>query len=407
MASVREVSSAVAQIRKTISECLKRCRAYPSPSKERLVRIINAESAFNSLAAKFDAAVDAATTPSLSGSKEHEERIQNVRARMEECMRAVADVQSNRASNRASLEAELKAARENILSGSDENLINEPEMLLKIEQRASERDNQLIQRQSELNNQLDMLGRERQMLDAQAKELHVQADRERQMLWGRPAPSVDEIERELSEHLDRVGALEKDIEREAKIGEELRQVTKADFESKSKDFEAAETFHRSQARRLFWAILGVASVSIGVIYYLFILNQVPAASVPGEATIVAVERMVFFGVGRVALLFFFAWAIRYLADLHRSHSEQSVIYRDRKAALGVAQNILNASPRLVQKQELLRTLAVGYLDFEQNAFRAGRKTPGTGVGDEELKMIEGIVNAIRPLVDSLKDIAKK
>ena len=37
------------------------------------------------------------------------------------------------------------------------------------------------------------------------------------------------------------------------------------------------------------------------------------------------------------------------------HAEQSVIYRDRLAALGIAGNLLNATPELAQRREMLKS----------------------------------------------------
>ena len=49
------------------------------------------------------------------------------------------------------------------------------------------------------------------------------------------------------------------------------------------------------------------------------------------------------------------------AVLHRSHSEQAVMYHDKKAALGVINNLVRAATDLPQKHDLLQSIARGYL----------------------------------------------
>lgn len=76
-----------------------------------------------------------------------------------------------------------------------------------------------------------------------------------------------------------------------------------------------------------------------------------AASSPSTNQIALfIEQIIVLATGRLAILLVLGWTVKYLAALHRTHSEQAVIYRDRRAALGVAELILNATPGLEQKR---------------------------------------------------------
>ena len=140
------------------------------------------------------------------------------------------------------------------------------------------------------------------------------------------------------------------------------------LESQSTQFQKASSVH-------FWSsvvaagfLLVVLLFSVCVIYKLFIS---PPISEPA-ATIAAVwERIALVSVGKLAILALIAWALQFLAKLHRTHAEQSVIYRDRWAALQVASSILRGS-QLQQEKDLLTRIIRSYLNFSQNAFHTER-----------------------------------
>lgn len=79
------------------------------------------------------------------------------------------------------------------------------------------------------------------------------------------------------------------------------------------------------------------------------------------------------------------------------------------AALGVAQTLLNIAPELKQKEELLRDLATGYLDFKKSAFRIryrrqkGSKRSAISL-TEHMNSLKNTMDAIRPVVESLKGL---
>jgi hypothetical protein len=126
-----------------------------------------------------------------------------------------------------------------------------------------------------------------------------------------------------------------------------------------------------------------------------------------------IEKLVLLATGRLAILFLAAWAFKYSGDLHRAHAEQSVIYGDRLAALGVAQNMLNATDSIEQKREVLKLLAEGYLNFEQSAFRIRRKAAAQETADKDvsvdrqIKHVRDAVEAVKPLFEAVGKVADK
>lgn len=206
------------------------------------------------------------------------------------------------------------------------------------------------------------------------------------------------------------------LETEARANEKIRQASQLDFETKKDIFNDACKFHNKQAVNLSIIIFILVVCTMFALYFFFIkasLQPIPSApgpSVNGQKEWLAIlERMILVGVGRFALLLFCGWSIKYVADLYRAHSEQAIIYRDRMAALGVAQTLLNIAPELKQKEELLRDLATGYLDFKKSAFRIryrrqkGSKRSAISL-TEHMNSLKNTMDAIRPVVESLKGL---
>ena len=90
-----------------------------------------------------------------------------------------------------------------------------------------------------------------------------------------------------------------------------------------------------------------------------------------------------------------AWVVRWAGRLYQVHREQAVIYRDRRAALGVIQVLLDATPDFEQRRVLLDRLHAGYLDFDQSAFRQASKHY---VSDDmvDAKQLTKLAKALRP-----------
>lgn len=107
--------------------------------------------------------------------------------------------------------------------------------------------------------------------------------------------------------------------------------------------------------------------------------------------------------GRLALLVLAGFALKYLWKLHTVHAEQSVIYRDRLAALGIAESLLKATPELEQRREMLKSLTNVYLDFDESAFGKHRKDTehieDQGSVDGQIKRLSKVTEAVASLLD--------
>lgn len=79
------------------------------------------------------------------------------------------------------------------------------------------------------------------------------------------------------------------------------------------------------------------------------------------------------------------------------------MYRDRRAALGVVETMLEAAPDVEQKKKIIETLSAGYLDFDKNAFR--RKEEPRSDGD--FKSVKELVDSVKPLFDSVKGLLER
>jgi hypothetical protein len=228
---------------------------------------------------------------------------------------------------------------------------------------------------------------------------------------------------EMQSILDRAGLLEKEIAEGANVA--LGQAT-AQFRENTGDFSEAESHHRSQARLMFVAVFVLLAVSAVAVHWLFLSVSTPAevggpqvvGAEPNVAstsllkqsqTILNIERIMIMATGRLAILLFLAWAVKYLADLHRAHSEQAIIYRDRRAALGVAELLLNATPELQQKREILKTLTEVYLDLERTAFvrKPQHEVASPESFDSQVKRMKEAVGVVEPILDAVGKVAKR
>ncbi len=192
--------------------------------------------------------------------------------------------------------------------------------------------------------------------------------------------------------------MEKEIASGANV--ELAQKVTAELDNKIEIFSKAETHHESQARKLFWAMIGVIVLAASAVYILFIYLTAAADSI---------ERIVALTTGRIAILVFLGFALKYLAGLHRAHSEQAIIHRDRQAALSVAKVLLNATPELEQKRTILKTLADIYLKFEDSAFvtRRSKAQDSNADIDAQIKRMKDVFEGMKPVLDAIGKVADK
>ncbi|WP_147445037.1 hypothetical protein [Corallococcus sp. CA053C] len=217
--------------------------------------------------------------------------------------------------------------------------------------------------------------------------------------------AFDSLIVEMSGYLDDTSAMLRGLD----ATEKVREVVKADFATKTESFLEAAAFHRNQAGWMLFSMVVMALAVASGIYMLFIHSPIPPGPLStGLPVRVPVDQVVLLVTGRMAFLFLAGWALKYVADLHRAHAEQAVIYRDRKAALGIAEAMLAASPGDDQQRELLKMLADGYLNFEQSAFRRHqRHEPKELEFDVQLKRLKDAVDAVRPLLEPVAKAAEK
>ncbi|WP_147443293.1 hypothetical protein [Corallococcus sp. AB011P] len=217
--------------------------------------------------------------------------------------------------------------------------------------------------------------------------------------------SFDSLISEMSGYLDDASAMLRGLD----ATEKVKEVVKADFATKSESFLEAANFHQNQAS---WMLVSMAIIALTLITGIYILfihwPALPTPPSAGSAYRIPIDQIVLLVTGRIAFLLLAGWALKYVAELHRSHAEQAVIYRDRKAALGIAEAMLAASPGDDQQRELLRMLADGYLNFEQSAFRrhhsAATKEPAI---DVQIKRLKDAVEAVRPLLEPVAKAYEK
>lgn len=272
------------------------------------------------------------------------------------------------------------------------------------QKRINEQHRQSQQKQAEIQRRINLAQSELNQLTPITNELNLQIS-QAQAKWMELEATNEALQlpQKAKDLLDTVGQYERNITR----SNEVEDRAAVDFESKAKEFETAADYHRNQAVQIFGVMVGTVVTAVVVIGILFIgiwPSFVPLLNTPNGSD--RIERAILVGVGRIAILFFFAWALRYLGSLHKSHSEQAVLYLDRKAALGVAANMLRASPELEQKRQLLETIARGYLDFDQNAFRVINKQSNEP-NEIDLKQLRQLTHALQPLLDTIKSVGEK
>jgi hypothetical protein len=389
MSTLLEAQNSINAIRGEVGKCLNRCMDAPYPDAERRDKVNQLRNEATVIADRASAELSRIDAPAREplaklqqeiGQRQQEQQelqqkqsdAQNIhRARQQEYQAKVAQLNGpTHASDRTELESQWQAAVRDFQSASAE--------LNRRSAEAQARLNELYaQQQKEQQRSNDDLARIR---NGAATDVMLQAEQEMKSL------------------LDRAGALEKEIATGASV--ELSESVTADFESKADDFSNAEVHHKSQARKLFWAMIGVIAIAAAAVYVLFIRLAAVAANV---------ERIVALATGRIAILVFLGLALKYLADLHRAHSEQAIIYCDRKAALSVAQVLLASTPELEQKRAVLKTIADIYLNFENSAFVARRpkpSEPGADV-DAQIKRMKDVVEGIKPILDAIGKAADK
>lgn len=203
------------------------------------------------------------------------------------------------------------------------------------------------------------------------------------------------VERHAQELLAEATAFEREVDAEAEAS--LTRNIADKFSADTKDFSEAEKSHKEHAKNTFRLMAVLLVVATRAVFELFIRAraQVP----PVGAT--HLEQVLLLVTGRIAILFFLGLALRYLATLHRAHSEQAVLYRDRKAALGVAEVILNATPKPEQRLDTLKALALVHFRVGRSAFSMERDRHSSSF-NAHMRQLKRMVEALKPVLDAVE-----
>lgn len=404
--TVQSVTNAIARHHKHVQQTLQRCRDLPYPSAGRSAKIEElleeasrvaerAQVSMRRLVATARASHDELTAELKIKQTELAEQQQEIQAAQQRYKRErrdhqlrVQDVRARGGSTAPPSEAKWKKVTEEY----------EREITEKTE------------RLQELQQEIPTL-QSRVQLAQQTLETATASARES------PAPEdLLEALQEMRDSLDRAGALEKEIAE----GNFTVLATKAtgEFKANAEDFRKAERHHGKHALGMLAAMGVVTALLLAAVWTMFmppVLNrgEHDFASRPShpatiasdvaaqEDTVVRVERIAVLATGRLAVLFFFAWALRFFAELHRAHSEQAIMYRDRAAALGVAELLFEAAPDIGQRRDLLRSLSTVYLTVGASALssREGTSEKVLPTFDSQIKSLRKIVESVRPLVE--------
>lgn len=200
-----------------------------------------------------------------------------------------------------------------------------------------------------------------------------------------------------------------EFERTQQEWNDIESKADIDFDQRAQDFAGACQYHRERAGAMLWTMVAIVAAGIASIAWMFgDLHFECTGRFSGSVDLIIIlERLVLAGVGRIAVLTLIAWALVYVGSLHRSHSEQAIIYSDRRAALGVVTNLMRAASDIAQKQQLLQSIARSYLGFEQNAFRAARDSNPRSFKKKAASEIKELADVARPLVDLVQRTTKK
>lgn len=174
-----------------------------------------------------------------------------------------------------------------------------------------------------------------------------------------PSPTLTDIAEESRLLVEEVRELHALV-----LGNPIETTARERFEVNRTELEGARKHHQNQSYLMLFALL--ALVMAGIVFaFLFFKEEVR------EGTPVA---MALRATLRVSVLFAIGWLAAFIGRQYSRHSEQSVSYTDRLAALDAIDLVLEyGAPG--SKEESLRLLIQAYLSERSNAFRAGEPDP--------------------------------
>lgn len=140
------------------------------------------------------------------------------------------------------------------------------------------------------------------------------------------------------------------------------------------ELRTAVAHHRSQARRIFWVMIGTAAVSIVVVIY---ESMHQSASVGGQSTSCGQLAAALLA-GRLPVVAGAGGLVACLGRLHRRHTQQAVYYEDRLVGLH-ASGVIVSCASTEGREQVLQQMATTLLSLNANAFARSAKETGEGV----------------------------
>lgn len=399
METADKVFKRISQTRALVEASLQRAQNAPYPKSDRSHKIQEVRDAAQAIQDNATQAIHILEGPAREAMEATQAALQERQQFMQELDRQSQHLQQMLAARKKEYQAAIASATARKADASEHPKISED----------------WNREKSAIELQQAKISADRTQASGEVSELSSQLQREQaavqrsSTIARQQPPSVDLLsaDNEMSAVLERAGVLEREISVGATA--QLQQDAKNRIGEKTSDFSEAEDHHRRQASRAFWTMSGAIALSAGIIYFMFVhSNQV---ELPETASIVSVvASLLHMAIGRIAVLFFLAWIVRYLSILHRVHTAQAVVYRDRKAALGVAGVLLDATPELEQKREMLRALTTAYLSFDRHTFLGTSPSPESRPADrtleEQLDQLRQVVKTVEPLLTAVGKITR-
>lgn len=147
-------------------------------------------------------------------------------------------------------------------------------------------------------------------------------------------------------------------------GNPIEEKVRERFVVNRTELEKGRKHHQDQSYLMLFALL--ALVLSGIVFaFLFFKEDVPGG--PPEVLVLHATL-------RVSVLFAIGWLAAFVGRQYSRHSEQSVSYTDRLAALDAIDLVLEFGAP-ASKEESLRLLIQAYLSERSNAFRPGEPDP--------------------------------
>lgn len=402
-----DLTQRISQIKVHAEQTLQRCQNAPYPSIERTQRVQELLDESKKISERAGQVIRDLEGPARAAFEASQQELRDRQESLAEVDRRARNLEQIFQARQAEHNARVKEAR---AKNQDQNELNNAWTIATREHQArlAELNAQRQEIQSHVSDLTERGKKQREQLNAELSRIHAEN-----------APDeLLEADADMARVLDRAGLLEKQIDTGANL--ELVSEARAAFRDKTGDFSDAENYHRRQAHFMLGAMSAVLLVAATAIYYLFIVPSLlvvtgdATGTKPLEATVSTlfeVEKIAVLATGRVAILFFLAWTVKYVAGLHRSHSEQAIVYRDRRAALGVAELLLNATPELDQKRNMLQTLTEAYLTIDQSRRAASTDSSETSsAGDarkESIIQLKELLQTFEPILDVVRKVSSR